>query len=141
VCGDLVAVHAADGIVGGFQGKGRMSTKEPALFGDMLRRYRTASQLTQKQLSVRSGVSQGAIAALERGALHEQLPSSVSPMRLASQAPSAPTSGRLLGRSALSRSQARQPFRHLPDALLRLGKRASSGFQFSQRLWWIAPMR
>jgi transcriptional regulator with XRE-family HTH domain len=45
-----------------------MSTKEPALFGGMLRRYRTASQLTQKQLSVRSGVSQGAIAALERGA-------------------------------------------------------------------------
>jgi predicted ATPase len=43
-----------------------MSTKEPALFGGMLRRYRTASQLTQKQLSVRSGVSQGAIAALER---------------------------------------------------------------------------
>ena len=63
VCGDLAAVHATNGIAGGFQGNSRMSTKKPALFGGMLRRYRTASQPTQTQLAARSGAHQGAIAA------------------------------------------------------------------------------
>jgi transcriptional regulator with XRE-family HTH domain len=45
-----------------------MSTKDLAPFGALLRRYRMAMHLTQKQLAARSGVSQSAIAALERGA-------------------------------------------------------------------------
>jgi len=45
-----------------------MSTEDRAPFGALLRRYRIATHLTQKQLAARSGVSQRAIAALERGA-------------------------------------------------------------------------
>jgi predicted ATPase/DNA-binding CsgD family transcriptional regulator/transcriptional regulator with XRE-family HTH domain len=51
-----------------FQEKGCMSTSEPIPFGALLRRYRAAAQLTQKQLAERVGLSPGAIAALERGA-------------------------------------------------------------------------
>src|SRR5690348_373775 len=45
-----------------------MSTEDLASFGALLRRYRMAMHLTQKQLAARSGVSQSAIVALERGA-------------------------------------------------------------------------
>ncbi|HEY1388897.1 MAG TPA: helix-turn-helix transcriptional regulator, partial [Ktedonobacterales bacterium] len=44
-----------------------MSTRDPAAFGALLRRYRVVAQLTQKQLAERAGVSSGTVAALERG--------------------------------------------------------------------------
>src|SRR5262245_15481231 len=45
-----------------------MSTGEPTAFGALLRRYRAAAHLTQKQLAERVGLSSTAIAALEHGA-------------------------------------------------------------------------
>jgi len=45
-----------------------MSTRDPTAFGALLRRYRVAAHLTQKQLAAHVGLSPGAIVALERGA-------------------------------------------------------------------------
>jgi predicted ATPase/DNA-binding CsgD family transcriptional regulator len=45
-----------------------MSTAEPTAFGALLRRYRVAALLTQKQVAARAGVSLNAVATLERGA-------------------------------------------------------------------------
>jgi predicted ATPase/DNA-binding CsgD family transcriptional regulator/transcriptional regulator with XRE-family HTH domain len=45
-----------------------MSTGGPTAFGALLRRYRAAAQVTQKQLAERVGMTSSAIAALERGA-------------------------------------------------------------------------
>src|SRR5262252_5493317 len=44
-----------------------MSTGEPTAFGALLRRYRAAAHLTQKQLAERVGMSSRSIAALEHG--------------------------------------------------------------------------
>src|SRR5262249_39264355 len=44
-----------------------MSTEEPTAFGALLRRYRAAAHLTQKQLAERVGMSSRSIAALEHG--------------------------------------------------------------------------
>jgi hypothetical protein len=40
---------------------------KPASFGELLRRYRAATHLTQEELAARASLSPDAIAALERG--------------------------------------------------------------------------
>jgi non-specific serine/threonine protein kinase len=58
-----------------------MSTGEPIAFGALLRRYRAAAHLTQKQLAERVGLNANAMVALERGT--RRSPSTATVERLA----------------------------------------------------------